>query len=265
MPDFNFTDEEAGALVTFLLSLTREEIPLEMQRLLNLKEQAVESGRLLVSKFNCQGCHTLDGKTAEVRGFIEEAGNAPPVIDGEGAKVQQKWLHEFLRQPATIRPWLTYRMPTFGFSDDHAKELVEYFSYLAGEDVSYRGLELPDVSLEKLGDGKMLFEKFQCVKCHKLDKASAMLGASFLAPDLVLSKARLQPDWVIEWLKDPQVLQEGTMMPTFFPDGSTPLPDVLGGDPQQQIEAIRDYLFRYAPDEDAPAETPPPAPVTPKS
>jgi mono/diheme cytochrome c family protein len=259
MPNFNFTDEEAGALVTFLLSLTREEIPLEMQRRLNLKEQAVESGRFLVSKFNCQGCHTLDGKTGEVRGFIEEAGNAPPVIDGEGAKVQQKWLHDFLRQPVTVRPWLTYRMPTFGFSDEQAKEFVEYFSYLAGEDVSYRGLELPDVSDAKLGDGKLLFEKFQCVKCHKLDKMSAMLGASFLAPDLVLSKVRLQPDWVIEWLKDPQVMQEGTMMPTFFPDGTTPLPDVLGGDVHQQIESIRDYLFRYAPEQEKPAEQPPAA------
>jgi hypothetical protein len=32
-------------------------------------------------------------------------------------------------------------------------------------------------------------------------------------------------------------------MPSFFPDGQSPLPDVLGGDAQKQMTAIRDYVF----------------------
>ncbi len=32
-------------------------------------------------------------------------------------------------------------------------------------------------------------------------------------------------------------------MPTFFPDGQSPLPDLLGGDARAQIEAVRDHLF----------------------
>lgn len=31
-------------------------------------------------------------------------------------------------------------------------------------------------------------------------------------------------------------------MPTFFPDGQSPLPDVLGGDAKMQMTAIRDYV-----------------------
>ena len=64
-----------------------------------------------------------------------------------------------------------------------------------------------------------------------------------------MAKDRLKPAWVIEWLKDPQVLQTGTMMPTFFPDATTPLPAILGGNAEQQIKAIRDYLWTYRPEE----------------
>jgi len=32
-------------------------------------------------------------------------------------------------------------------------------------------------------------------------------------------------------------------MPTFFPDGQSPLPDVLGGDVHAQIKAVRDHVF----------------------
>jgi hypothetical protein len=32
-------------------------------------------------------------------------------------------------------------------------------------------------------------------------------------------------------------------MPTFFPDGQSPLPDVLGGDAKRQMMAIRDYVI----------------------
>ncbi len=52
-----------------------------------------------------------------------------------------------------------------------------------------------------------------------------------------------------EWLKEPQELQPGTMMPTFFPEGQTPFQDILEGDAMRQIQAIRDYLLIFTPDE----------------
>lgn len=245
MPQFNLAPGEKEALTTFVLSLTEEHIPLEMQRLLNTHEINTEKGRKLVAKYNCNGCHQLDGKTGSLREFNEDKGAAPPIIDGEGLKTQEKWLHEFLNSPAPIRPWVKYRMPTFGFTDEQIEELVTYFSNLDHQEITYRSEGRPATSEEKLAAGKLLFDKFQCAKCHEVNPSSAAMGASFLAPDLALSKDRLKYHWIGEWLKDPQKLQEGTMMPQFFPDGETPLPDVLGGDAEQQIEAIRDYLLTY--------------------
>ncbi len=245
MPQFNFSDEEIDAITTFVLSLNEEQIPLQSQKKLSQKEVEIEKGRLLVQKLNCNGCHTLDGKTGVLRKIAEDPGSAPPILDGEGAKVQEKWLHGFLRSPTPIRPWLTYRMPTFGFDDEELEAMVQYFHNVANQKTSFVGTEIPETTPENLEAGKTLFNTFQCVKCHQVTQDSAAMGSSFLAPDLTMAKHRLKPEWVIQWLKDPQTLQEGTMMPTFFADGQTPATDVLGGDAEKQIQAIRDYLYHY--------------------
>jgi cytochrome c2 len=216
-----------------------------MQKRLDLVEQDIEKGRFLVAKLNCQGCHTLDGKTGQIRVVTEDPGAAPPVLDGEGAKVREKWLHEFLKSPTVIRPWLTYRMPTFGLSEEELRTLVFYFHHLAGQKMTFGESDIPESDPESLAAGKTLFESFQCVKCHQVTQDNAAMGSSFLAPDLHLTKSRLKPEWVRGWLRDPQVLQEGTMMPTFFSDGQSPMADILGGDAEKQIQAIRDYLYRY--------------------
>ncbi len=249
MPHFGFTDEEAEALTTFLLSLREEHIPLEMTRQLNLKENEIEVGRRLVSKFNCQGCHSLDGAEGRIRQLYDDPGNAPPILDGEGAKVQEAWLYHFLQKPEAIRPWLKIRMPTFGFSEEQTNNLVKYFHNLAEQKISFAPAELHATD-ESIQTGRNLFIKLKCIQCHQPGEA-ASLSASFLAPDLTLARERLKPDWISEWLKDPQVLQSGTMMPGFFPEGQTPFPDVLGGDAVEQIRAIRDYLLIFTPEEAA--------------
>lgn len=248
MPQFNFSESQIDALTTFVMSLTQERIPLEMQKRLDSDDVRIEKGRLLVRKLNCTGCHTLDGHQGSLRKYHDDQGTlgqAPPVLDGEGAKVQERWLHEFLKEPSAIRPWLTVHMPSFGLSDEELKILVEYFTLLTGEQISYHGENLPASDETKLGAGKELFDKLQCVKCHQLSGEGASMDASFLAPDISMTKKRLKPEWVRLWIEDPQKLDPGTLMPGFFPDGQTAITDVLGGDAKAQIEAIRDYLYRY--------------------
>ena len=48
-----------------------------------------------------------------------------------GEKVQSNWLFGFLKAPIPIRPWLELRMPTFGLSDAHTGQLVDYFNGLS--------------------------------------------------------------------------------------------------------------------------------------
>ena len=54
------------------------------------------------------------------------------------------------------------------------------------------------------------------------------------APDLAMARQRLNPNWIVKWIKDPQKVQPGTKMPSFYPGG----PDnILGGKEDMQIEA----------------------------
>ncbi len=255
MPKFNLSDEDIDALTTFVLSLRQESVPVEMRK---QADERIEKGRLLVTKLNCNGCHTLDGKIGVLRENAEDPGAAPPVIEGEGAKVQEQWLHEFLRSPTTIRPWLKYRMPTFEFSEDELHTLVKYFDGISGAEPSFSAFDPHATSTpEKLEAGKVLVEKLQCVKCHQVNTQSAALGASFLAPDLTMAKNRLKPEWVRGWIADPQKLEAGTMMPTFFTEGEdSPIVDILGGDSAAQIQAIRDYLYTYETSPNASEEPP---------
>jgi cytochrome c2 len=52
---------------------------------------------------------------------------APPVLIGEGQKVQPEWLYKFLLNPYPIRPLTVLRMPKFNMSPDEAQKLVNYF------------------------------------------------------------------------------------------------------------------------------------------
>lgn len=53
---------------------------------------------------------------------------APPVLIGEGEKVQPEWLIRFLLNPYPIRPLTVLRMPKFNMSPEEAQTLAHYFA-----------------------------------------------------------------------------------------------------------------------------------------
>jgi mono/diheme cytochrome c family protein len=87
---------------------------------------------------------------------------------------------------------------------------------------------------------------FNCFSCHQQGERKPEGPKEGWAPDLAMAKSRLNPDWIVRWLRDPQALQPGTKMPSFYdfedpdPDGPD---DVLGGSDERQVEALRDYIL----------------------
>ena len=138
MPNFDFTDDEADAVVTFLLSLQRGEVPGSKRRLRDARETQAEKMKWIARQYNCYGCHTVtreervgsDGtrfaaaRGGDIRPWLgEEKAHWPPTLggedklpedpanpkkarptwgpakSGEGSKVQPAWLYSFLRHP----------------------------------------------------------------------------------------------------------------------------------------------------------------------
>jgi cbb3-type cytochrome oxidase cytochrome c subunit len=61
------------------------------------------------------------------------------------------------------------------------------------------------------------------------------------APDLMLARERLKPQWIKQWLLNPQSIQPGTKMPNFFREGE--LQDYIPGTPEEQAEVMKDFVM----------------------
>jgi mono/diheme cytochrome c family protein len=262
MPKFHFEPAEADAVVTAIMSLTKEQIPLAAQRQLSADEKYVEKGRRLVRNYNCQGCHQIGEKGGSIKAVItdqlEKSGGdtlqavalSPPLLYneksriGEGSRVQTDWLHAFLQDPSDeIRPWLQVRMPTFDFTEEQTNAITQYFAAL--DKVPYPYQPKPVINTALLATGKELFEKWQCVKCHVVGGKLPNQDPANMAPDLANVPSRLRADWLGHWLADPTRISPGTRMPSNFPSdpSENAYPEILGGDQRKQIEAVRSYLL----------------------
>ena len=148
---------------------------------------------------------------------------APPIIQGQGAKVQSDWLFGFLKAPKTgqIRPWLDVHMPTFGFSERELNDLTKYFAAL--DRATYPFLSADYATDPKVwAAGKKVFELLQCAKCHPRsleDMNRPGVDRATLAPNLQMAATRLRHDWINDWVRRPDEWMPGTRMPTNFPKG----------------------------------------------
>ncbi len=246
MPNFGLTDEQIKAIRVFLKSQVDVPVPRAFERRLTDMETAVQEGRRILQKYNCTGCHVIEGKGGDVATFYEAPQVAPPpLVVGnlqEGEKVQATWLYEWLARPANLRPWLKVRMPTFPVTIDEATALSKYFSALAGKGFPYEFVRVEEFSPELVEAGRKMASKdyFDCFSCHIQGSKLPEGPPEGWAPDLSLARRRLRPEWIVKWLKDPQKIQPGAKMPSFYPGGPD---DILGGNEEQQIIALRDYIM----------------------
>ncbi|HET6923536.1 MAG TPA: c-type cytochrome [Anaeromyxobacteraceae bacterium] len=249
MPQFDFSDDEALAILTFLKGQTgeRDRIPRHLLPGLDGPKLAVLTGERLVFWNGCRNCHEVEKRGGVVRDLFNEDNQsyAPPVLTGEGAKVQPEWLFGFLKEPMALRPWLQIRMPTFHFADDDAGTLVKYFAAASRGSFPYLTVQVPRPEKERAREALRLFRDLQCTKCHVVGKLRPGQDPGSAAPDFLLARTRLRPDWIPLWLRNPNALMEGTRMPSFWDmDPSADAPhQAFGGDKRAQMEALRDLLM----------------------
>lgn len=139
LPDPNAADREA--VMTYVMSLVKDNTLASIQHSLSPAQEAVERGRRIVHDKNCYGCHIIQGEGGEIRKFQGDSDEAkafyPPILDGQGARTQPDWLDHFLSDPvmgagrgakAFLRPWMKARMPTFSFTQEQLNDLIAFFA-----------------------------------------------------------------------------------------------------------------------------------------
>jgi mono/diheme cytochrome c family protein len=202
MPNFAFSDANASALLVLLRSFTDERLPASYVSTPSEAEALRVAGMGLFEKYNCVGCHNIAG----------QGGTIAPNLGYEGSKVRGDWLLSFLRQPHQIRPLMQARMPTFPLMEQEAVNLRDYIMTAFLDDRVSKGAQVaqavtPDLATQ--GE-KLFWEKYPCFTCHQIQGKA---GGAAVGPDLTNAWKRLNPDWMVQWIKNPQSFEPATLMP----------------------------------------------------
>ncbi len=190
---------------------------------------------------------------------------SPPPLVREGVKVQTPWLYQFLKEPEQIRHTTVLRMPKFNMDDSEAMALANYFAAVDGAEFPYQTNErqsadyinlresahaaaFAGVPHDRLTAGWNMVTQGQCTKCHQVGgRAYVSLDPSkdIRGPNLDQAEKRLRPDWVQLWVTNPKWMTPYTSMPQVYAADAKIMPEYLGGDGGQQIDATVDALMNY--------------------
>lgn len=259
MPNFRFTDLQVEAVVTALAGFVETDPDNTLIVPRTPRNLRIEQGQHLVRQMNCQGCHVIEGDggavVERVADWLERfegrdaadaaalaASFSPPNLLGEGHKVRTDWLFAFFHEPSPIRPWLRMRMPSYGMTAEERNGLIAYFTALDEADYPFAEVVQPDLTQDELNAALTMFspQYFNCTTCHIQGDQFPPGTPDRWAPDFALAAERLRPEWIVDWLADPQSLMPGTRMPAFYPLGA---PGILNDDTDHQLEVLRDYLL----------------------
>jgi cytochrome c2 len=290
MPNIYLENNDVTALTTFLLGSVETALPETMRYNPGGQKKAVEDGWWVVKKYNCMGCHNaLIGQDSILMGLSMYQGDGkeqlPPRLTSEGARVNPVWLLRFLHDPSLsdqsggppakggdaaaltqqpglnrngVRSYLKARMPTFNFSPNELQALVNFFMGASDQAQPYIPEKIDTLTADEQNVGRALFssQAAPCLKCHMTGDQAHDVKAT--APNFLLARERLKPEWTRRWVKDPALISPGTSMPgglfrrdaehnRWVLNGQLP-PDVQKYD-QDHVDLLVRYMFQITADE----------------
>jgi len=205
-------------------------------------------------QLRCLSCHRRQGQggVADDRDQyfatrdqnLGPQGRIPPNLTNVGAKLNIKWLQQVIVGGRSIRPYLLTRMPKYGA--DNVGHLVQQFADI---DTLSPELELANPSkpydlkpqdARNLGHQLVGKKGLNCIACHTFQLKPAMTMQGL---DLTDMAERLQRPWFQRYMLAPQSINQNTVMPSFWPGGTSIRKDILEGNTDAQIEAIWQWLL----------------------
>jgi len=158
-----------------------------------------------------------------------------PDLSNVGNKLTRQWIYKWLKEPHTVvdssgntvvdgyemeeEP----RMPQFRLTDQEIKALSAYLTTLKGQPiVPFKFDQSVVASLQKTADladqGEVRFRQMFCTTCHSLavtqGDETKLIGGD-IGPELTKIGSKVNPDWLIAWLRDPQGYLPHALMPRY--------------------------------------------------
>lgn len=189
-----------------------------------IQAQADEPGRQTFEQ-QCQGCHQTQPDTVStLKQYWQRKG---PDLSSAGIKYKQAWLAEWLQHPVRIRPagmFYANHIKTGTSTDQIDDSTLQPHLALTASQAEVVAAALMDFkhnqSLVQPGAyhpgkitktlGEMLFDKFKgCLACHQIEPGYGGLSG----PEVYTAANRLQEDYLISFMRNPQAWEPKTVMP----------------------------------------------------
>ncbi len=271
MPNFDLQPQEINSLTSFLLGSVESGLPETYFYQPDQRGRDIQEGWKIIQKYNCTGCHVVSiGQRSVLMDLPRYQSpdwreQLPPSLIGEGARVDPLWLAEFLANPAMserdvnrngTRPYLHARMPTFNFSQGEILKLVRFFEALSHQQGPYIVPKLEPLTPQELTLARQLFTSpgAPCLACHATGEPAHDQRAT--APNFLLMKTRLKPDWTRRWMLDPAMMAPGTAMPSglFRQENgrwvfNVTLPSGFQQYTKDHADLLVRYIFQFTPEE----------------
>jgi len=225
MPQYHLTPSDLDAISTALLGMTGPPSSPGLARLIVPATPAAyhPAGTFgdLYERYKCYVCHRFNGF----------GGTLAPDLSFEGSRAQRQWIVDFLKNPQTLRPTLTFRMPQFNIPEGEAQTLADYLgTVMQSPGVNPAKVDAKEFTPQMSGLGKQLYEvKYQCQSCHTIGSSGGYVG-----PNLSNAGNWLTPAWIEAWLQNPQALVPGSIEPRRALTG-------------EEIKALTAYLLTLKP------------------
>ncbi len=202
-------------------------------------QRDVYLGEETIQKYGCWGCHELSGfENAKPIGVeLTEEGSKPLHQFDFGhvhdvPHTRQDWIRTKMLDP---RIWdegkeavktygELYRMPDFGMSRREADAVVANVLGFTKESVRDTRKAAQTARAAHIAAGRKLVIEYNCQGCHLIEGKghairSALEDVALLPPNLAAQGARVQADWLFEFLHDPSKVTLrpwlGVRMPSF--------------------------------------------------
>ncbi len=167
MPDADMTPAEVQAAVAYLYAAGAP-----AKETVRWQGGDARIGEQLFVTRGCRGCHAIQPTEHSVS-------NRVPNLAGIGLKVRGEWLFRWLKSPRTYNP--STPMPQLLLTDEEVRHLVAFLlSHKEGADVVAAA---PRFTAGGVAAGRAVVERYDCGKCHVLNRAPLPAPAFELASD----------------------------------------------------------------------------------
>lgn len=173
----------------------------------------LNEGRMAIEKYGCNGCHKIDG-------WEHKRKTGPSLLKIAG-KVDKEWFKSWVWEPKAFNKHA--KMPAFFMQTNNSKpefaklnmaEVNAMAEYIWDKSQPYTPNE--KYTGGNADKGKELISQVGCMGCHGVDGLddNSKKVKAYAGPWLSGLGSKVQPDWLVSWLKKPWHYQEDTIMPS---------------------------------------------------